>query len=94
MNRQDKETLRLTLMAFENNSTNVRNIRVRNLNYLSIDEVQALLDIEQKMDEVKNAIMNVMLNQYPKENHLGLINEFEENTFHRHNSSFLHDNVD
>lgn len=94
MNKQDKETLRLTLMAFENNSTNVRNIRVRNLNYLSLDEVQALLNIEQKMDDVKNAIMNVMLNQCSKENHFGLINELEENTVRRLNSSFLHDNVD
>lgn len=94
MNKQDKETLRLTLMAFENNSTNVRNIRVSNLNYLSLDEVQALLNIEQKMDDVKNAIMSVILNQFPKGNHLGLIIEFEENTFQRPNSSFLHDNVD
>ena len=94
MNRQDKETLRLTLMAFENNSTNVRNIRVRNLNYLSLDEVQALLNIEQKMDDVKNAIVSVMNNQQPKENHLGLINKFEEDRFHRPNNSFLHDNVD
>ena len=94
MNKQDKETLRLTLMAFENNSTNVRNIRVMNSNNLSLDEIQAILNIEHKMDDVKNAIMSVIHNQFPKKNHLMQISEFEENSFIRPDNPFLNDNFD
>lgn len=95
MNKQDKETLRLTLMAFENNTTNVKNIRIRNMNYLSLDEVQALLNIERKMDDVKSAIEDIILNQFPEGNHLGIINEFEQQSlFNKTNHGFLHDNVD
>ena len=64
MNKEDKEILRLTIMAFENNSTNIKNIRINNLNNLTFNEVQALLNVEQKMEEVKNAAISILLNEY------------------------------
>lgn len=94
MNKEDKEILRLTLMAFENNSANIRNIRLRNLNNLALKEVQALLHVEQKIDEVKNAAISILLNELPKSNHFGLGFETEEKSYRRSNRSFLHDDVD
>jgi N12 class adenine-specific DNA methylase len=94
MTKEDKETLRLTLMAFENNSANVRNIRLKNLNNLALDEVKALLSIEQKMDIVKYAIMDIMVTESSRYNNLGFGSEFEAKAFRQTNNSFLHDNVD
>ena len=92
MTSQDKETLKLTLMAFENNTSNIKNIR--NSNDLSLTETQSLLHIEQKMYEVKDAIMNVLQNKKSEINHLSIISEIESNRFQKRNYTFLHDNVD
>ena len=45
-------------------------------------------------DDVKNAIMSVIHNQFPKKNHLMQISEFEENSFIRPDNPFLNDNFD
>lgn len=94
MNKQDRETLRLTLMALENNSVNVKNIRLSNLNNLSFDEVQALLHVEQKVNDVKSVITDIFLKQYSSGNHLSMVYDIGENRFYPPTSSFLHDNVD
>ncbi len=94
MNKEDKETLRLTLMAFESNSSNVRNIRLRNFNNLTEEEELALQKVEQKMNEIKNIIMDVILESLPELNHLEIGAEFEKKSFKRQYNAFLHDNVD
>ena len=94
MTKDDKEILRLTLMAFENNSTNVNNIRTRNLNTLSFDESKELMAIEEKMNEVKNMIKNILVVKTSGINHLSMCLEIEEVKLNDSNPLFSYNNVD
>lgn len=101
MNKEDKEILRSTLMAFENNSSIVRDIRLRNFNYLPLDEIKALLNIEQKIYDVKSTIIDVILNEVTnsQENDIRRTYEFKNNPIERPNDkrpndAFLHENFD
>lgn len=84
MNLAQKDILKLTLMAFDNNSANVRNLRQDNKNKFSIREMDSLLKIEQKMDEVKSVIMRVLIDA----------DEITEKRKENIRQMFLRDNVD
>lgn len=96
MNKEDKEILRSTLMAFENNSSIVRDIRLRNFNYISLSEIKALLSIEQKIYDVKSAIIDVILNEETSilENDVERRYEFKNYQEERPKDSFLNENFD
>ena len=84
MNLAQKDILKLTLMAFDNNSANIRNLRQDSKNKFSIREMDSLLKIEQKMDEVKSVIMRVLIDA----------DEITEKRKENSRQMFLHDNVD
>lgn len=101
MDKEDKEILKSTLMAFENNSSIVRDIRLRNFNYLPLNEIQVLLNIEQKIYDVKTTIIDVILNEVTnsQENDIGRTYEFKNNPIERPNDkrpkdAFLYENFD
>lgn len=96
MNREDKEILRSTLVVFENNSSIVRDIRLRNFNYVSLVEIKALLSIEQKIYDVKSAIIDVILNEETSslENDVARRYEFKNYPIERPKDSFLNENFD
>ena len=70
MNLAQKDILKLTLMAFDNNSANIRDLRQDSKNKFSIREMDSLLKIEQKMDEVKSVIMRVLIDAEEIAGHL------------------------
>lgn len=84
MNLAQKDILKLTLMAFDNNSANIRDLRQDSKNKFSIREMDSLLKIEQKMDEVKSVIMRVLIDA----------EEITEKRKENSRQMFLHDNVD
>ena len=84
MNLAQKDILKLTLMAFDNNSANIRDLRQDSKNKFSIREMDSLLKIEQKMDEVKSVIMRVLIDA----------EEIAEKRKENSRQMFLHDNVD
>lgn len=84
MNSEQKNTLKLTLMAFDNNCGNVKNLRLDEKNKLGIGETQALLKIEQKMDDVKRSIIRLLIDAEE------IIRQRKENI----RITFLNDNVD
>lgn len=84
MNSEQKNTLKLTLMAFDNNCANVKNLRLDEKNKLGIGETQALLKIEQKMDDVKRSIIRLLIDAEE------IIRQRKENS----RITFLNDNVD
>lgn len=84
MNSEQKNILKLTLMAFDNNCGNVKNLRLDEKNELGMRETLALLKIEQKMEDVKSLIIRLLIDAEE------VIRQRKEDS----RVTFLKDNVD
>jgi hypothetical protein len=84
MTKQQKELVKLTLMSFENNSSNIRSLRNDGNNKFTMTEIKLLLNIENKLDDVKRAMMKMLI----------ISDDNEQNRMNSTRVDFTHDNVD
>lgn len=84
MTKQQKELVKLTLMSFESNSSNIRSLRNDSNNKFTMNEIKLLLNIENKLDDVKRAMMKMLIKS----------DDNEQNTMNSTRPDFTFDNVD
>ena len=84
MTKQQKELVKLTLMSFENNTSNIRRLRNDGNNKFTMNEIKLLLNIENKLDDVKRAMMKMLINS----------DDSEQNRMNSTRPDFTYDNVD
>ena len=84
MTKQQKELVKLTLMSFENNSSNIRDLRNDSNNKFTMTEIKLLLNIENKLDDVKRAMMKMLV----------ISDDDGQNRMNSTRPDFTYDNVD
>ena len=84
MTKQQKELVKLILMSFENNSSNIRGLRNDSNNKFTMNEIKLLLNIENKLDDVKRAMMKMLI----------ISDDNEQNKMNSARPDFTYDNVD
>ena len=84
MTKQQKELVKLTLMSFESNSSNIRRLRNDSNNKFTMNEIKLFFNIENKLDDVKRAMMKMLINS----------DDNEQNRMNSTRPDFTYDNVD